>query len=70
MPVLCFNGTRDEFCTPSLMESVLQRVTAPWRMHWIPGADHSFHMLKSSGRTDADVMREIGAVTAGWRADD
>ena len=31
-------------------------------MHWIDGADHSFHVLKSSGRNDAQVMTEIADV--------
>jgi predicted alpha/beta-hydrolase family hydrolase len=66
MPVLCFNGTRDEFCTPGLMRRVLRQVTCPWQMQWIEGADHSFHVLKSSGRTDAEVMREIGSTSAAW----
>lgn len=66
MPVLCFNGTRDTLCTRELMERALQTVTAAWDMRWIDGADHSFHMLKSSGRTDADVMAEIGAVSGDW----
>jgi uncharacterized protein len=68
MPVLCFNGTRDAFCTPALMERVLTKVTARWEMHWLEGADHSFHVLKSSGRTDADVLRETGDATAAWLA--
>jgi len=59
MPVICFNGTRDPLCTPSLMNEVLKRVGSNWTMHWIEGADHSFHVLKSSGRTDAQVMDEI-----------
>ena len=29
-------------------------------MHWLEGADHSFHVLKSSGRTDDQVMEEVG----------
>ena len=66
VPVLCINGTRDEFCTPSLMADVLKTVGANWIMHWIEGADHSFHVLKKSGRTDEDVMREIGETTASW----
>lgn len=68
MPVLCINGTRDEFCTPALMEEVLATVQSSWRMHWIQGADHSFHVLKSSGRNDADVMGEIGSVAGNWVA--
>ena len=66
MGTLCINGTRDALCTPSLMEKVLERVGANWQMHWIDGADHSFHVLKSSGRTDAQVMEEIGEVASRW----
>jgi predicted alpha/beta-hydrolase family hydrolase len=66
MPVLCFNGTRDSLCTPALMERTLTTVTAPWQMEWVGGADHSFHVLKSSGRTDAEVMAGIGAVSRAW----
>jgi len=68
MPVLCFNGTKDQFCTPDLMKRVLTTVTAPWEMHWLDGADHSFHVLKSSGRNDAVVLTEVGAATSDWIA--
>lgn len=66
MPVLCFNGTRDGLCTPEIMERVLGTVVAPWTMHWLDGADHSFHVLKSSGRNDAAVLAEVGDATAAW----
>jgi len=66
MPVLCFNGTRDQFCTPALMERVLKTVTTRWEMHWLEGADHSFHVLKSSWRNDAAVLEEVGEATAVW----
>ena len=66
VPVICFNGTRDPFCTPSLMENVLKRVTTDWEMHWIEGADHSFHVPKSSGRTDAEVISGIADAAAKW----
>jgi hypothetical protein len=49
------------------MERVLQRVGPNWEMHWVEGADHSFHVLKSSGRTDAQVLEEIGDVSERWR---
>ena len=68
VPVICFNGTRDPFCTPSLMEEVLKRVTTDWEMHWVEGADHSFHVLKSSGKTDAEVLAEIGDAAQAWVA--
>jgi uncharacterized protein len=66
LPVLCFNGTRDALCRRDLMESVLERVGARFEMHWLEGADHSFHVLKSSGRTDAQVLEEVGELSEGW----
>jgi uncharacterized protein len=69
VPVLCFNGARDALCTPELMEAALKTVTTRWDMHWLSGADHSFHVLKSSGRTDAQVLDEIGETTRRWIAD-
>jgi uncharacterized protein len=66
MPVLCLNGTRDGLCTRDLMERALTTVTAPWEMHWLEGADHSFHVLKSSGRNDAAVLSEVGDAAARW----
>jgi hypothetical protein len=46
------------------MERALQSL--PWQMHCLEGADHSFHVLKSSGRTDDAVMQEVTAVARGW----
>ena len=67
-PVLCINGTRDPLCRRDLMETVLTRLDAQWQMQWLEGADHSFHVLQSSGRTDDDVLREVGITTERWLA--
>lgn len=66
MPVLCVNGTRDALCRRDLMDAVLERVGPNWSMHWLDGADHSFHVLKSSGRTDAEVLAEVGEASRVW----
>ena len=66
VPTLCLSGTRDGLCRRDLMEAVLPRVGPRFRMHWLEGADHSWHVLKSSGRTDADVLEEAGRVTEEW----
>ena len=66
VPTLCLNGTRDTLCRRDLMDAVVARLRDNFRMHWIAGADHGFHVLKSSGRTDDDVLREIGDVTRDW----
>ena len=65
VPVLCFNGTRDALCRRDLMEKATAGLRA-WRMHWLEGADHSFHVLKSSGRTDAGVLDDIGEASRRW----
>jgi predicted alpha/beta-hydrolase family hydrolase len=68
VPVLCFNGTRDPFCTKELMETALKTVKTRWEMHWLEGADHSFHVPKSSGRNDAQVLEEVADHTQTWVA--
>lgn len=66
VPVLCISGTRDPFCTPALMENALKTVTTDWEMHWVESADHSFHVPKASGRTDADALDEIANTAGKW----
>ena len=66
VPVICFSGTRDALCQRSLMEAALKTVKTKWEMRWVEGADHSFHVLKSSGRTDAEVMVEIANFAEAW----
>jgi uncharacterized protein len=67
VPVLCINGTRDAFCTRELMEEALKTVRMQWTMHWVEGADHSFRVLKSSGRREVDVYEEIGDACCRWQ---
>jgi predicted alpha/beta-hydrolase family hydrolase len=66
VPTLCLNGTRDALCTRELMDRVIGKLDSNWTMHWLEGADHSFHVLKSSGRTDSDVLTEVGEAIAKW----
>ena len=66
VPVLCLNGTRDALCRRDLMEGVVDRLTDRWTMHWLEGADHSFRVLKSSDRSDAEVLGEIAEACGAW----
>jgi uncharacterized protein len=66
VPTLCLNGTRDTLCRRDLMNEVVSRLPDSFTMHWLEGADHSFHVLKSSGRTDAEVLDEVGEVSGEW----
>jgi len=63
VPALCLNGTRDTLCRRDLMQAVVARLPHSFRMHWLDEADHGFHVRTSSGRTDVDVLREIGDAT-------
>jgi predicted alpha/beta-hydrolase family hydrolase len=65
-PVLCLNGTKDELCQRELMQAVVEKLPPTWTMHWLEAADHGFHVLKRSGRTDEEVLGEIGDVSRGW----
>ena len=65
-PVLCLNGTRDALCDRGLMNGVLAKLGAQWTMHWLEGADHSFNVLKSSGRTNGEVDEEVRAAIGKW----
>jgi hypothetical protein len=67
VPVLCINGTRDAFCTRELMEQAVESVRARWTMHWLEGADHSFRVLKSAGKTEAQIYAEIAEACARWQ---
>ncbi|HTE18501.1 MAG TPA: alpha/beta fold hydrolase [Armatimonadota bacterium] len=66
VPVLCLNGTRDDLCLRELMEPVVAPLAPRWTMHWLEAADHGFHVLKRSGRTDVDILREIGEAARRW----
>ena len=35
-------------------------------LHIVEGADHSFHVLKRSGRTHGEVLRELARALADW----
>jgi uncharacterized protein len=68
-PVLCINGTRDTFCERPLMEHTLAGLGPNWQMLWLEGADHGFHVLKRSGRTDADAIAEAADASRAWLRD-
>jgi predicted alpha/beta-hydrolase family hydrolase len=68
VPVLCLNGTRDELCLQEIMLPILPTLPNTWTMHWIEGANHSYHVQKKSGRTEEDVFEEIGTTARDWIA--
>lgn len=66
-PTLQMNGTEDEFCNREQMDQVLARLDPNiWHLKWIEGADHSYSVKKSSGRTKKDAEIEIGLAVKGF----
>jgi predicted alpha/beta-hydrolase family hydrolase len=59
LPMLFLQGTRDDLADMPSMVSVIERLGARATLHVVEGADHSFHVLKRSGRTDNEVMDEL-----------
>lgn len=66
VPSLFLQGTRDELADRGLMQSVVDQLGPRATIHLVDDADHSFHVRKSSGRSDAEVIAEASEVLANW----
>ena len=66
IPMLFLQGTRDEFADLKLLRPVIERLGTRATLHLVDGADHSFHVLKRSGRTDGEVLRELIRAIGDW----
>ena len=65
-PMLFLQGTRDQFADLKLLRPVCAQLGAVATLHEIETADHSFHVLKSSGKTDAAILRELAQSVPAW----
>ena len=66
LPMLFLQGGRDALADLSLLYPVCAELGPRARLHVVEGADHSFHVLKRSGRTDPEVLREVAVTVASW----
>jgi uncharacterized protein len=65
LPLLFLQGSRDSLADLKLLKPLAARLQRA-ELFFVEGGDHSFHMLKSSGRSDEEVLDEVAAKTAGW----
>ncbi len=65
LPMLFLQGTRDTLADLALLRPVV-RPLAQTTLHVVEDADHGFHVRKTSGSTDAQVLDELAEVTAAW----
>jgi uncharacterized protein len=66
IPMLFLQGTRDALAELNLLEPVVKKLGSAATLHPVKEADHSFHVLKRSGRDDGEVMDEVLDAFAAW----
>jgi uncharacterized protein len=68
LPLLFLQGERDRLAALDLLRPLCAGLGAGASLHVIPTADHGLHVLKSSGRSDADVLDDLARTVAAWAA--
>jgi uncharacterized protein len=66
LPMLFLQGTRDALAELDRISSVCGRLGPRATLHVVEGADHSFAVLKRSGRSGAEVMEELALSVGEW----
>lgn len=69
LPMLFLQGTRDALAELPLVRDAIAPLGGHATLHVVDGADHAFHVLVRSGRTDAQVRAELLDTLAAWIAD-
>ena len=69
VPMLFLQGTRDALADSALIAQATTALGARATLHEVAGADHAFHVLVRSGRTDQDVIEELADAIARWTKD-
>ena len=65
LPTLFLQGTRDDLAQNDLIADVVGDLESG-TLHIVDAADHGFHVLKRSGRTDEEVRDEIADRVQSW----
>ena len=66
LPMLFLQGTRDGLADLDLIKQTTANLGNKASLHIVEGADHAFHVLVRSGRTDAQVREELCDTMAAW----
>ncbi len=65
-PMLFLQGTRDKLADLEYLRPVCERLGARATLHVVEGGDHSFAMLKRSGREQSDAIAELARTASEW----
>ena len=66
LPMLFLQGTRDKLAELELLRPLCQSLGDRATLHVVEGADHSFQVLKRSGRRPEEVLQELAQTVAAW----
>lgn len=66
VPMLFVQGTRDELADLASIRAVVSKLGACATLMEIAEADHAFHVLRRSGRSDKEVLVELLDGMAAW----
>ncbi|SDM39420.1 alpha/beta family hydrolase [Polaromonas sp. JS666] len=66
LPMLFLQGTRDGLADLELITQTTAGLGNKASLYIVDGADHAFHVLVRSGRTDAQVREELCDTMAAW----
>jgi len=66
IPMLFLQGTRDGLADLSILKPVIETLGAMAKLHEIAGGDHSFAVLRKSGRTNEEALTEVLDTLAAW----
>jgi predicted alpha/beta-hydrolase family hydrolase len=66
LPMLFLQGTRDQFADLKLLRPIIDGLGSRATLREFKAADHSFHVLKTSGSTDGEIIRELAQSVHDW----
>lgn len=66
IPMLFLQGTRDALADKTLMQALARKLGKRTTLVFLDGADHSWHVPKSSGKSDAEIMAQALDALAAW----
>jgi len=66
LPMLFLQGTRDTLAELDLLRPVVEKLGPRATLRIVEHADHMFHVLKKSGRSDEQVLDELADTVAAW----
>jgi uncharacterized protein len=66
VPMLFLQGSRDTLADLKLLTPLCKKLGKHAELFVVDGGDHSFHVLKNSGRSDDEVLDDVVKKAAEW----